>query len=238
MLFHSLKRALLLLLFCMPFLLKAQQVPATALKKQYQQYDHMYGLNDLLVNGILYLNLHYNASGYPFMGENTFRSGSVTVKNKTFSPVELKYDIVNQQLVLKVINYFGGESHIILRRQFIPQFTLEGGYTFKWFDNDQLHEAYYQVIGAKGFRWLIKYTKYLEIPQGEQANHRAYTKTYRKYYFERDGKVFDIRNRRAIRKHFPEKKRQLKKYFRSHRSSFSDISNEDFNNLLNILKDA
>ncbi|GET22155.1 hypothetical protein [Prolixibacter denitrificans] len=238
MLFYSLRRVLPLLLLCLPFTLRAQKASVDTLKKQYEQYDQMYGLNDLLVNGVLYINLHYNATGYPFMGENTFRRGSVTVKNENFSPVELKYDIVNQQLVLKVINSFGGESHIILRRNFIHQFTLEGGYLFEWIDNDQLHPSFYQVIGEKGFRWLIKYTKFLEIPQGSQANHRAYTKAYRKYYFERDGKVFDIRNRRAIKKLFPDKKKELKKYFRAHRKSFSAISNEDFNNLLNILKDA
>ncbi|GET24835.1 hypothetical protein [Prolixibacter sp. NT017] len=216
----------------------AQKASVDNLKKQYEQYDQMYGLNDLLVNGVLYINLHYNATGYPFMGENTFRRGSVKVKNDNFSPVELKYDIADQQLVLKVINSFGGVSQIVLRREFIHSFTLEGGYSFEWIDNDRLPASFYQVVGNKGFRWLIKYIKYLKIPQGTQTNHYAYTKAYRKYYFERDGKVFDIRNRGAIKKLFPDKKKELKKYFRAHRKSFSAISNEDFNNLLNILKDA
>ena len=238
MLLNRFGRILSLFFLCLPFAIKAQPTSGDALKKQYEQYNQMYGLNDLLVNGVLYINLHYNATGYPFMGENTFRRGSVMVKDENFSPVELKYDIVDQQLVLKVINSFGGESHIILRRNFVHQFTLEGGYLFEWIDNDQLHPSFYQVIGEKGFRWLAKYTKYLEIPQGTQANHREYTRAYRKYYFERDGKIFDIRNRRAIKKLFPDKKKELKKYFRAHRKSFSDISNEDFNNLLNILKDA
>jgi hypothetical protein len=225
-------------LLCLPFTVRAQQASADALKKQYEQYDQMYGLNDLLVNGVLYINLHYNATGYPFMGENTFRRGSVRVKDQDFSPVDLKYDIVGQQLVARVINSFGGESQLVLRRQFIPQFTLEGGYLFKWFDRDQLPASFYQVVGDEGFCWLIKYTKYLKIPQGAGTNHFVYTKTYRKYYFERDGQVLDIRNRRAIWKYFPEKKSELKKYFRAHRGAFSRLSNEDFNNLLNILKDA
>lgn len=236
--FHSIGRVLALLSLCLPVTLKAQPTSGDALKKQYKQYNQMYGLNDLLVNGVLYINLHYNATGYPFMGENTFRRGSVMVKDRNFSPVELKYDIFNQQLVLKMINSFGGESQIVLRREFVHQFTLQGGYSFEWIDSDQLSASFYQVFGDKGFRWLIKYTKYLKIPQGTQTNHYAYTKAYRKYYFERNGKVFDIRNRKAIKKHFPEKKKELKKYFRAHRGSFSAISNEDFINLLNILKDA
>ena len=236
--FNRFGRILSLFLLCVPFTLKAQPTSGDALKKQYEQYNQMYGLNDLLVNGVLYINLHYNATGYPFMGENTFHRGSVMVKDENFSPVELKYDIVDQQLVLKVINSFGGQSNIILRRDFIHQFTLEGGYSFEWLDNDQLPASFYQVIGKKGFRWLIKYNKYLEVPQGTQVNHFAYTKTYRKYYFERDGKVFDIRNRKSIWKHFPEKKKELKKYFRAHLGSFTCLTNEDFTNLLNILKDS
>lgn len=236
--FNRFGRILSLFLLCLPFTMKAQPTSGDALKKQYEQYNQMYGLSDLLVNGVLYINLHYDATGYPFMGENTFRQGAVEVKDRNFSPVQLKYDIVNQQLVLKVINSYGGVSQIVLRREFIHQFTLEGGFLFRWFDNDQLPASFYQVVGDKGFRWLIKYTKFLKIPQGTQTNHYSYTKSYRKYYFERDGKVLDIRNKRSIWKNFPEKKKELKKYFRAHRGSFSGISNEDFDNLLNILKDA
>ena len=236
--YNFVRRILFLLLLCLPVTIMAQTASGDDLKNQYEQYDQMYGLDDLLVNGVLYVNLHYDATGYPFMGENKFYKGSVEVKDHTFSPVELKYDIVEQQLVLRVINSYGGETQIIMRREFIHQFTLEGGYLFKWIDSEKLPASFYQVVGDNGFRWLIKYTKYLNIPQGTQANHYAYTRAYRKYYFDQNGKILDIRNRKSIWKYFPEKKKDLKKYFRTHRSSFSNITNEDFNNLLNILKDA
>ncbi len=55
--------------------------------------------NQILYNGKLWRNLYTRVKGDPFLFTDTFVSGTVTIGNKTFKKVDIKYDIYNDELI-------------------------------------------------------------------------------------------------------------------------------------------
>ena len=56
--------------------------------------------NQSLINGRIWSNHYFMISGDQFLFSNNFLPGIITMKGRTFSDVTLKYDILNDEILM------------------------------------------------------------------------------------------------------------------------------------------
>ena len=90
----------------------------------YSAAEQEYGIDQELVNGVHFENIYRYSIGHPYLEADTFKNGSVVYRGKKHSDLLLKYDIYNQQLLVK---YLFNDGHIIfyLPKEFISEFNIE-----------------------------------------------------------------------------------------------------------------
>ena len=93
---------------------RAQQVSEAVINQSKSEYSEAYGSDYNLVNGIRYLNLHPQADGHPFMETDQYTRGRIQINDRVYTDAELKYDISNQQVILKYQLLSGSIEQIIL----------------------------------------------------------------------------------------------------------------------------
>jgi len=108
--------------------------------------DSVFGFDPLLYNGRQYTyRAARSANGNPYLFENGFQKGWITVMDHTFQSLDLNYDIVNQVLLLKYIDHAGATIIIEVSESWLSSFGI-GASEFELKQQDGLKPVIYQVI--------------------------------------------------------------------------------------------
>jgi hypothetical protein len=116
--------------------------------------------NQILYNGRIWTNLYNGIDGHQFLFSPDFLPGSVKIDDYTFDNVRIRYDIVDDELLIQT------KDGIIvqLNKEMIGSFSL-------WFNNEILNfmnfendpggtfNGYWNVLYDAGIRIYVKYRK-------------------------------------------------------------------------------
>ncbi len=198
-----------------------------------------YGVDPLLLNGIYYENPYYNAEGHPFLGDGNFHIGYIIFRNKRYDGISMKYDIYNQQMIIKqkqnkpmVMNLLAGE--------FVSEFSINDKYFEKIVFEDS-GPAFYQVLTEEKdiicyYFWDKK--RYKEHDEGERVTF-IFSESKYKSYLLIDGKLLRFRNNRSFVKLFPDKvKSQIRNYLRSNSIKLSEADDPTMKELMHFCQIA
>jgi hypothetical protein len=152
---------------------KPEQVPVDY-NELYKFVLNKYGVDQVLVNGVIYTDLYWRKEGHQFLGEDRLYTGSLVFRGIDYEGLEMKYDICNQQLIV-----FPGTSSlqqgIIPPHDFINDFNLEGRHFSKL--DFQGEPRYYQVVfDSDNLKCLYHWSK--------QAMESAGSENYRYLHYE------------------------------------------------------
>ncbi len=185
-----------------------------------------------LINGRVLMPSRLTTYGHPYLGEDEFVKGFVTVNNKNFNDVDLKYDVVNQNVVVEYTYRKDLKRAIVLNNEFIQGFTINNKH-FEYIDFPGEGKKIMQVLPANALTCYYYYFKTAEEkPEGRYLVIQIHpTKTRR--YIKLQDDFIQYKSNRSFRKIFDEKyKTEIKKYLKSRRLSVKIISDEEMKLLL------
>ncbi|MCF8225298.1 MAG: hypothetical protein K9J30_05425 [Bacteroidales bacterium] len=185
--------------------------------KIYELARERTGDNPLLKNGIYYENLYLNAKGNPFFVADKFFQGSVTYRNTLYEDVMLKYDIFNQDLIIR-----HDEENVvtqsILSHEFVSEFTING-LIFKNLSMDPSEKGYYQLV-ADDSHLSCFYFWYKSRNESHEGKYKIYvfSDNQKRKYLQIENQLFIYRNNRNFVRSFPEASRsRIKNYLKNNR---------------------
>lgn len=148
--------------------------------------------NQDLYNGKIWKNLYYTVLKNQFLFSNEYLQGTVTVRNKRFTNIDLKYDIFKDELLTPV-----DHSMILqINKEMVDSFSLNfqnRTYSFIKLKDEDRQEGYYNIL-YKGKNALYqKYFKKIDKLAVEGKYDEFYQ--YSKLFFVKNGVFIQIRGK-------------------------------------------
>jgi hypothetical protein len=122
--------------------------------------DGQYGADPTVFNGQVYVNPNPGARGTPFLFDESFQAGSVTIRGKEYRPLLLRFDTYGQWLVVRYENRFGGMRELKMSDAWIDHFTVGVRFFSRFFMPDG-KRIYIQLIGSGDLKIGIYWSKEL-----------------------------------------------------------------------------
>ncbi|MBN2610888.1 MAG: hypothetical protein JXB00_04950 [Bacteroidales bacterium] len=176
-------------------------------------FARLYKQDQNLVNGMKYYNLHYSATGNPFLISEKSSEGWINLNGVEYRDILLKYDICNQQVILEYTYSHGGMNQVVLSNEFISEFELLGK-RFKKYHFSLTGEKYFQVITSGSLTLLIEWKKDL-LPAGSFSNIAyEYSREKKKMYLLKDSLPLPLKGNGSFLKLFPGNEAAIRKYMK------------------------
>ena len=173
-----------------------------------------------LYNGRAWKNIYYKIKGDQFLFTTDFITGSVTIDNKEYRNLRLKYDIYNDELIS--LNDHG--IMLQLNKEMTDRFTLhynDQTYLFKRIDSDSTGsmKGFVNILydGKSGL--YVKYMK--EILLLAVDNKYDMFNQLKRVYFVKDGSASRINSRREILALMKDHKSEVIQFMRSNKIKLS-----------------
>jgi hypothetical protein len=194
----------------------------------------IYGPDDLLVNGRLYIPDHLKAEGNPYFEEEKWTTGRIIIKGKSFDNIEFIYNIAVDRIVIQSKDINQNNIAVLLNRNFIDDFYI-GEHHF--INVDQLNlisieKGFAEEIYRSGLTFVIRYKKDF-LNQYSQSNpYGSYSKLQSTKYIQKGNQLVKLPTRKSFLVCFKPFQNQIKKYFRSNNISYKNASKEELSGLL------
>lgn len=224
-------QGLMLFLVFIQITVVAQEIDYKMVSIYNNRFKKAIGLDENLINGYKYLNRYNKIKGHVFLGNNEFMSGSLVLNNKTYTNVSLKYDILNQNVILSYINSLQGINHIVLLKNHITEFELDDKH-FKKLYFPKTGTQYFQVISNNNIKCLYFWKKTLNITQSLK-NYYEYSDQSKKTYLVINNDLKQYSGNHSFIKLFPEDMYEpIDKYMSMHKIIIKDASEQSIIELI------
>lgn len=193
--------------------------------------DKIYGLNQTLYNGILY-NAYYptNIKGDQFINGKTFKNGEVTIKGVRYTNLELNFDILKQEVILKYVNPENITSSIMISKAWLESFSIENS-RFIVLDIPKNTNSIYQVLGNGNTVILYSWKKELKL---NAANTNMEFYLHKEQYVYSNNTLRKYHNTTSFLKLFPKENQiDIKEYIKKNRIHVKNASDQKMEELIN-----
>lgn len=187
-----------------------------------------------LINGRLLMPSRLKTYGHPYLGEDMFLIGNLTINNSKFADIPMKYDILDQKVVIE-FSYEGMVKRpLILNNEFIQSFTLNGKQFIKK-ELPGMEERYLQEIAGDSIYCYYYFYKREEEKSEGPVLVRQIHPTKLSRYLKISNEYFSFRSRRTFFRIFNKNDKLLiKKYMKSNKINMKSISDEEMRALLSF----
>ncbi|MFO7655578.1 MAG: hypothetical protein R6W78_00775 [Bacteroidales bacterium] len=196
-----------------------------------EYFTRIYKLDQNLVNGMKYYNLHPLAIGNPFLISDKPSEGWVVLNGVEYRDLLLKYDICNQQLILEYTFSHGGMNHVVLNNAFISEFEIFGKH-FRKYHFLQTREKFFQVITSGNFTLLKAFKKELVAPGSYSKIAYEYSGEQKKMYLLADSLPVTLKGNSSFIKLFPGHEAEIRKYMKQNKLRLKTADDMALNKLL------
>lgn len=207
----------------------------------YNGLSRLYRLDQNLVNGVKYYRSLEPVLGNEFFMDEKSLPGKITVNNVTYDHVLLKYDLVNQHVILDYDYPQGGRMQIIIDNKKISKFEILDKKFIKY-DFPATGKKFFQTIQAGQITCLVYHKKEMYPTESSLQYVYRYSDEKRKFYLLRDGNPYQFTGLNSFLKLFPENRNEIRKYIRRYNLQLRIISEKDLISLLefcnNILQNG
>jgi len=197
--------------------------------------NRVYGPDEMLENGRLYIPAHPKAKGYPYFLGTGWPAGNLIIKGDSFTNLKIKYNVNLEQLILRK-EIENQESHIpiLLNNNFIDSFDAEDHHFINLNAmpfNDEL-SGFAELIYQGQLIFLVKHTKEF-IPRYSQSNpYGAYSKLLSIYYIYENDELTRLSTKRTFLNYFEPFRREVKKYMRQNSIIYKKATNTQLYELI------
>jgi hypothetical protein len=217
---------LILFLLFIQITVVAQEINNELVSNYNTLFTRAIGLDENLINGYRYVNQYSKINGHAFFGNNEFMSGSLVLNNKTYLNVSLKYDILNQNIILSYKNSNRGINHIVLQKKLITEFELDDKHFEKLYF-PKTDTQFFQVLGNKNIKCLYLWRKTLEINPQSVQNYYEYSDQSKKTFLLINNKLKPYSGKHSFIKSFPEHLHEpIQRYMSKQKMKIKNASEE------------
>jgi hypothetical protein len=169
--------------------------------------------NQSLINGRIWSNHYFMISGDQFLFSNNFLPGTITLKGRTFSDVTLKYDILNDEILIPLD--FG--RVLQMNKELVDSFMISYNnktyfFTRSRYVNPELPAGFVNIMYKGKSELAVKYIKKIDRLNTEGNVDNFYQQT--RLYFINNNKVTLLRNKRSLYKAIEPYKNRVKIYLK------------------------
>ena len=206
---------LLMIILILPFKVLSQGTNDRLSEQIVGLLDPVYGVDQKLVSGYLYHGPRRGSiTGYAYFIDEAWKKGSVTIGNLTYDNLDLKYDIEQNQIVLKFTNINSSVLDISLKKENIDNFVMKGRLFVPYPGTHKYDTAKFCELVVSGeMNYLILKTKVLMLSNGGNTDY-----VYKEYIMQFlliNNQLIPFKTRRNIYNLYPEHKQELRRYLRS-----------------------
>jgi hypothetical protein len=174
----------------------------------------------ILFNGRIWRNVYSRVKGDQFLFSSEFLPGRVVIGNKSFKNVDIKYDILNDEIL--VISNKG--LVIQLNKEYIDSFSLDyqnRTFYFKKLDVDTLNTltGYVNVLVEGNVSLYIKYRK--SILMLAIDNRYDLFNQFHHIYIGKNGKFYLINSKKSLINLLSENGKQIRNFINSNQLKVS-----------------
>lgn len=194
-------------------------------------FNEAYSLDQTLINGPKYYNLYPGTSGHAFLFDD-FVEGSINLKGKNYNNLSLNYDLLNQKILLKYKNHYGGLEQIYINEKEVNSFTLENK---KFIKNtvDETGEKIFQEIKGNRITLLMHWKKNLVKQSSSTLSYYKFSPSRRKVYLLIENNLTPLSGKRSFIKEFPkENQKVIKKFMQANQISLKQSSDRHLKMLI------
>ena len=188
-----------------------------------------------IVNGEKW-NYYNNYKGHPFWNKDIVYNGKVNYRGQIFQDLKLKFDLVNQELIL--FKKVGSQTKVLkLNKKFIETFRLEqtnnespGFFVLRQLNEDMEKQFYQQVYTGKSECYIFHNKTVSTKISGNYMGKYLYKPVI---YVQKDRNFIPCTNNQTFLNIFREQKKVLRKYMRK---NHLDIDAKKPHEIAQILK--
>ncbi|TFH27755.1 MAG: hypothetical protein E4H10_02810 [Bacteroidia bacterium] len=202
---HRILCYLALLLLQFSTLVAQKTSPAPYLRIR-EDAEANYGPDPDLWNGKKYNFIYRSAIGTPFFEVHGNALSSIQIKEKIYREERIKFDIYNQLVVLDFTDLSGATSSIVLRDDWVDEFSI-GSIPFKKFPDKSGKLRFGQVLyeGRIACVYFWKKTYAPTLNDGEM--YYSFSKPVREAVIIFDGEASSFKNKKSFLQCFPKELR-------------------------------
>jgi len=181
----------------------------------------------ILYNGRLWRNEYSQLKGDQFLFSQEYSPGKVTISDKLFDDIELRYDIYNDELITKTKQGIT----LQLNKEMVNAFTMEvnnKSYGFIKLNEDSLNNerGYVNVLYSNNLGLVVKYKKEILLLAVDKKFDAFFQ--YHRIYVMKSGKVYPIKKKNDVLKLFPENKQEIRDFIKSNKLAVTRKNPESF----------
>lgn len=202
--------------------------------KLYESVIDEYGIDQVLVNGVIFEDKYFKKIGHQFFPEDESYTGTIIYRGKEYEGIELKYDICDQQLIL-VINHNNLTIRTVPSNDFISSFSL-GDKTFSKYDFGDGPRFYQVVFDTEKLKCLYYWSKQVHITANSgnlDYFRHEFSDSEKKSYLELNRSFEKFTNNRSFIDLFPpEIKVMVSQYIKKNHIKVAKSSDQKITELL------
>lgn len=178
-------------------------------------FDNVIGQKNVDINfGVVYEEKYRSLKeDYHFFINNEFNDATINYNNQFYYNVPVKYDLLNQELIVKIPSPKGGDP-IILQKEKIDSFIIFN----KFFENLSDYGFHEKLYAHNDF---ILYKKYFNTKTENFINDKIFYKfnVEQNYLLFYNGKFYSLNSKRDFREIFSDDKKTIRSYFSKNRKN-------------------
>ena len=215
--------------------LSAQQTYASDLGfyELKENFDQLNGPDYMLLNG-RQNDLLNSGNSHPYFNTDRYRPGSLLLNGETYDSVTINYDIFDQQLTLQYPGNSGQNLQVVLNREMIDHFQIDG-LTFRKMSFPETGSSFFQVVSSGDMSCFLLWEKTLYRSTVSGNTSYKYSKQSREVYLQREGRLYVVRSRSSFTSNYDEAyRKEIKEFLRREKIRFRNASDEKLGELMNF----
>ena len=172
-----------------------------------------------LYNGYEFVPYGLDITGFPWFQYSDMQKGSVYYDGSLFRDVDMYYDLVSDQLVIKDFtkNYF-----LALVGEKVRYFKLGNNVFVRFNEGNEIgmEKGFYQKIYDGSSQVLSRHIKKIHYTTNAEKTVSRY-RQYDSYYIVNNGRFFEVRGKSGLANAYRDKKSEVKKYISDNKLNFS-----------------
>lgn len=254
----TISRSIIFLLITFQFVNSYSQSSESAFKKEITQYfDSIYGADNLLINGRIFMYPNFRAKGDPFFYGKERKLCDVYINSRKFSNLYANYNIADDKLIISTdIN--NNKVSIELNSHLIDSFYIsyvlikqnynQNAANFSSNISDPFNPSkdliikkifinpnklgFYENIYEGKIQLLKKYIKNFSDKVSQDYPYGTFTNQKTVLYINRDGKIINVANKKKFISTFKMHKKEINKFLRLNKIKYKNANNNELIKLM------
>lgn len=185
-------------------------------------FNHLFGTDERLVSGTLYTGpARGSIEGHAYFLDDRWIKGSVEVNGKVFEGLDLKYDVVINQMILSCPTATLTNVQIGLRSTGIERITMEDHVFIPLpGSSDSSVVTYAELMSAGTINYLVTRRKYLVLTNGSGLTDYIYREVVGQFLWY-NGQLTPFRRKSDLINLFPNRKVNINQFARQEKLKLS-----------------